>query len=98
MASKVYRISRGEETLEEIGMISSIERNQNMGLVSNNAIKSIIGTNNLHQITMIDNTGSEKIIKGDGLLIENASKINIDFVKHLIKTDSKGDIETTERG
>jgi len=43
---------------------------------------------------LIDNTGSEKIINVDGFFIEYTSKINLDFVKHLVKVNSKGQIET----
>jgi thioredoxin reductase (NADPH) len=99
MASKVYLIYRGGKLGGDKDMISSIEKKENVELVPNTSIKSINGANSLQQITLIDNTsGSEKIIDVDGLFIEMGSKINLDFVKHLVKVNSKGEIEITEGG
>ena len=79
-------------------MISSIEKKENVELVPNSSVKSINGSNTLQQITIVDNTGSEKVIDVDGLFIEMGSKINLDFVKHLVKINTKGEIEITEGG
>jgi thioredoxin reductase len=98
MASKVYLIYRGGKLGGDKDMISSIEKKENVELVPNTSIKSINGTNALQQITLIDNTGNEKIIDVDGLFIEMGSKINLDFVKHLVKINSKGEIEITDGG
>jgi thioredoxin reductase len=98
MASKVYLIYRGGKLGGDKDMISSIEKKENVELVPNTSIKSINGTSALQQITLIDNTGNEKIIDVDGLFIEMGSKINLDFVKHLVKINSKGEIEITDGG
>jgi thioredoxin reductase len=98
MASKVYLIYRGGKLGGDKDMISSIEKKENVELVPNTSIKSINGTSALQQITIIDNTGNEKIIDVDGLFIEMGSKINLDFVKHLVKINSKGEIEITDGG
>jgi thioredoxin reductase (NADPH) len=99
MASKVYLIYRGGKLGGDKDMIASIEKKANVELVPNTSIKSISGTNSLQQITVIDNSsGIEKIIDVDGLFIEMGSKINLDFVKHLVKINSKGEIEITEGG
>ena len=99
MASKVYLIYRGGKLGGDKDMIASIEKKANVELVPNTSIKSISGTNSLQQITVIDNSsGNEKIIDVDGLFIEMGSKINLDFVKHLVKINSKGEIEITEGG
>jgi thioredoxin reductase (NADPH) len=99
MASKVYLIYRGGKLGGDKDMISSIEKKENVELVPNTSIKSINGINSLQQITTIDNTsGSEKVLDVDGLFIEMGSKINLDFVKHLVKVNSKGEIEITEGG
>jgi thioredoxin reductase len=98
MASKVYLIYRGGKLGGDKDMISSIEKKENVELVPNTSIKSINGTSTLQQITLIDNTGNEKIIDVDGLFIEMGSKINLDFVKHLVKINSKGEIEITDGG
>jgi thioredoxin reductase len=98
MASKVYLIYRGGKLGGDKDMISSIEKKENVELIPNTSIKSINGTNTLQQITLIDNSGNEKIIDVDGLFIEMGSKINLDFVRHLVKVNSKGEIEKTEGG
>ncbi|HET8793615.1 MAG TPA: NAD(P)/FAD-dependent oxidoreductase [Nitrososphaeraceae archaeon] len=98
MASKVYVIFRGGKLGGDKDMISSIEKKENVELIPSTVIKSINGNNTLQQITLIDTNGNEKIISVDGLFIEMGSKINLDFVKHLVKVNSKGEIEITEGG
>ena len=49
-------------------------------------------------ITILDNSGKEKTINVDGLFIEMGSKINLDFVRHLVKINSKGEIEISDGG
>jgi len=98
MASKVYVIFRGGKLGGDKDMISSIEKKENVELIPSTVIKSINGNNTLQQITLIDTNGNEKIISVDGLFIEMGSKINLDFVKHLVKINSKGEIEITEGG
>ncbi|NOJ28658.1 MAG: thioredoxin reductase [Nitrososphaeraceae archaeon] len=98
MASKVYLIYRGGQLGGDRDLISSIEKKENVELVPNTSIKSISGTNSLQQITLLDNTGNEKTVNVDGLFIEMGSKINLDFVKHLVKINSKGEIEVTDGG
>lgn len=98
MASKVYLIYRGGQLGGDKDLISSIEKKENVELVPNTSIKSISGTNSLQQITLLDNTGNEKTVNVDGLFIEMGSKINLDFVKHLVKINPKGEIEVTDGG
>ena len=98
MASKVYVIFRGGKLGGDKDMISSIEKKENVELIPSTVIKSINGNNTLQQITLIDTNGNEKIISVDGLFIEMGSKINLDFVKHLVKVNLKGEIEITEGG
>ena len=61
-------------------------------------IKEIHGNNTLHKIVIKDSQGLEKTLNVDGLFIEMGSKINLDFVKHLVKVNAKGEIEVTEGG
>lgn len=69
-------------------MIDSIKKKENVELVPNTSIKSISGTNYLIKITLLDSSGVEKTVNIDGLFNEMGSKINLDFVKHLVKLDT----------
>jgi len=51
-----------------------------------------------YSIQIKDNAGVEKMINVDGLFVEMGSKINLDFVKHLIKLNTKGEIEVSNGG
>ncbi len=46
----------------------------------------------------MDNSGAEKTIDVDGLFNEMGSKINLDFVKHLVTINTKGEIEVSDGG
>ncbi len=98
MASKVYVIYKGGGLGGDKDMIESIKKKENVELVPNTSIKSISGTNYLQQITLLDNSGAEKTVAVDGLFIEMGSKINLDFVKHLVKLNASGEIEVTDGG
>jgi thioredoxin reductase (NADPH) len=98
MASKVYLIYRGGALGGDKEIISSIEKKGNVELVPNTIVKEIQGNNTLQKIVIKDNLGLEKTIDVDGLFIEMGSKINLDFVRHLVKVNSKGEIEVTEVG
>ncbi|HKR74997.1 MAG TPA: NAD(P)/FAD-dependent oxidoreductase [Candidatus Nitrosocosmicus sp.] len=98
MASKVYLIYRGGQLGGDKDMIESLKRKSNVELVPNSSVSLVRGGNSLQQIQIKDNSGSEKSIDVDGLFIEMGSKIDLDFVKHLIKINTKGEIEVTEGG
>ncbi|HEU5120142.1 MAG TPA: NAD(P)/FAD-dependent oxidoreductase [Candidatus Nitrosocosmicus sp.] len=98
MASKVYLIYRGGQLGGDKDMIESLKRKNNIELVPNSSVQSVKGANSLQQIQIRDNLGSEKIIDVDGLFVEMGSRINLDFVKHLIKINTKGEIEVTDGG
>lgn len=98
MASKVYLIYKGGGLGGDKDMIESLKKKENVELIPNTSIKSISGNNTLQQITVVDNTGSEKTITVDGLFIEMGSKINLDFVKHLVTINTKGEIEVSDGG
>jgi thioredoxin reductase (NADPH) len=98
MASKVYLIYRGGQLGGDKDLIESIKKKSNVELIPNTSITSISGTNVLQQITLKDNSGDEKTINVDGLFIEMGSKINLNYVKHLVKINSKGEIEVSEGG
>ena len=98
MASKVYLIYRGGQLGGDKDLIESIKKKSNVELIPNTSITSISGTNVLQQITLKDNSGGEKTINVDGLFVEMGSKINLNYVKHLVKINSKGEIEVSEGG
>jgi thioredoxin reductase len=98
MASKVYLVYRGGHLGGDKDLIESIKKKSNVELIPNTSITSISGTNVLQQITLKDNSGDEKTINVDGLFVEMGSKINLNYVKHLVKINSKGEIEVYEGG
>lgn len=98
MASKVYLIYRGGQLGGDRDMIESIKKKNNVELVPNSSVTLVSGNNSLQQIQIKDNAGVEKMINVDGLFVEMGSKINLDFVKHLIKLNTKGEIEVTDGG
>ncbi|MDI1495293.1 MAG: oxidoreductase [Cenarchaeum symbiont of Oopsacas minuta] len=98
MASKAYVIFRGGKLGGNADMIASLEKKENVELVPNSSIKSIIGNGHLAQILIEDKEGNEKTLKVDGLFIENGSKINLDFIKHLVNINTRGEIEVESAG
>ena len=98
MASKVYLIYKGGTLGGDKEMIASIEKKENVQLIPQSSIKTISGSNNLQSITVVDNAGKETTLQVDGLFVEMGSKINLDFVKHLVKINTKGEIEISEGG
>lgn len=98
MASKVYLIYKGGKLGGDKDMIASLEKKENVELVPSSSIKSISGANALQEIIILDSAGNEKAIPVDGLFIEMGSKINLDFVKHLVKINTKGEIEVSDGG
>jgi thioredoxin reductase (NADPH) len=98
MASKIYLIYKGGALGGDKEMIASIEKKENVELVPQSSVKALSGGNSLQSITILDNSGKEKIVNVDGLFIEMGSKINLDFIKHLVKLNSKNEIEITSDG
>jgi len=98
MASKVYLIYKGGALGGDKDIIASLEKKENVELVPQSSIKNLSGKNSLQSITIVDNSGKEKNLQVDGLFIEMGSKINLDFVKHLVKINTKGEIEISEGG
>lgn len=98
MASKVYLVYRGGQLGGDKDMIESLKKKSNVELVPNSSVTYVSGNNSLQQIKIKDNSGVEKVINVDGLFIEMGSKINLDFIKHLIKINTKGEIEVTDGG
>ncbi|KFM20781.1 Thioredoxin reductase protein [Marine Group I thaumarchaeote SCGC AAA799-D07] len=92
LASKIYLIFKGGKLGGDKELIATIENNKNIELVPQSSVKSISGNGVLKHVTVVDSSGVEKTLDVDGLFIEMGSKINLDFVKHLIKINTKGEI------
>lgn len=98
MASKAYIIFKGGKLGGDQEMIASLQKKENIELIPNSSVKSITGNGTLQKITVSDAQGTEKTIEVDGLFIEMGSKINLDFIKHLVTINTKGEIEITSGG
>jgi len=98
MAAKVYLIYKGGKLGGDQDMIASLEKKENVELVPHSNIKAINGSNTLQEIIVEDSLGHQRTIPVAALFIEMGFKINLDFVKHLVKLNQKGEIEVTEDG
>lgn len=98
MVEKGYLIFKGGRLGGDKELISTLEKNDKIELVPNSSIKSISGNASLQQIAIVDSSGNEKTLEIDGLFIEMGSKINLEFVKDLVKLNSKGEIEIMPGG
>jgi len=98
MASKMYLILKGAKLAGDKDLVAAIENNKNIEIVTQSSVKAISGNSVLQQITIVDSSGSEKVLDVDALFIEMGSKINLDYVKHLVKINTKGEIEIESGG
>ena len=98
MASKMYLILRGARLAGDKDLVAAIENNKNIEIVTQSSVKAISGNSVLQHITIVDSSGAEKVLDVDALFIEMGSKINLDYVKHLVKINTKGEIEIESGG
>jgi len=98
MASKMYLILKGSKLAGDKDLIAAIENNKNIEIVTQSSVKAISGNSVLQQITIADSSGAERVLDVDALFIEMGSKINLDYVKHLVKINTKGEIEIESGG
>ena len=98
MASKMYLILRGAKLSGDKDLVAAIENNKNIEIVTQSSVKAVSGNSVLQQITIVDSSGAEKVLDVDALFIEMGSKINLDYVKHLVKINTKGEIEIESGG
>jgi len=98
MASKMYLILRGAKLSGDKDLVAAIENNKNIEIVTQSSVKAISGNSVLQHITIVDSSGAEKVLDVDALFIEMGSKINLDYVKHLVKINTKGEIEIESGG
>jgi len=98
MASKMYLILKGGKLSGDKDLVAAIENNKNIEIVTQSSVKAVSGNSVLQQITIVDSSGAEKVLDVDALFIEMGSKINLDYVKHLVKINTKGEIEIESGG
>ena len=98
MASKMYLILKGSKLGGDKDLIATLENNKNIEIITQSSVKAISGNSVLQQITVVDSSGSEKVLDVDALFIELGSKIDLDYVKHLVKINAKGEIEIESGG
>ena len=98
MASKMYLILKGSKLAADKDLVTALENNKNIEIITQSSVKSISGNSTLQHITIVDSSGSEKVLDVDALFIELGSKINLDYVKHLVKINTKGEIEIESGG
>ena len=98
MASKMYLILKGSKLAGDKDLVAAIENNKNIEIVTQSSVKAVSGNSVLQQITIVDSSGAEKVLDVDALFIEMGSKINLDYVKHLVKINTKGEIEIESGG
>jgi thioredoxin reductase (NADPH) len=98
MASKMYLILKGSKLGGDKDLIATLENNKNIEIITQSSVKAISGNSVLQQITIADSSGNEKVLDVDALFIELGSKINLDYVKHLVKINTKGEIEIESGG
>jgi len=98
MASKLYLILKGARLAGDKDLVAANENNKNIEIVTQSSVKAISGNSVLQQITIVDSSGAEKVLDVDALFIEMGSKINLDYVKHLVKINTKGEIEIESGG
>jgi len=98
MASKIYLILKGSKLAGDKDLVTTLENNKNIEIITQSSVKSISGNSILQQIIIVDSSGAEKVLDVDALFIEMGSKINLDYVKHLVKINTKGEIEIESGG
>ena len=98
MASKMYLILKGSKLGGDKDLIATLENNKNIEIITQSSVKAISGNSVLQQITIVDSSGNEKVLDVDALFIELGSKINLDYVKDLVKINTKGEIEIESGG
>ena len=98
MASKMYLILKGSKLGGDKDLIATLENNKNIEIITKSSVKAISGNSTLQHITVVDSSGNEKVLDVDALFIELGSKIDLDYVKHLVKINTKGEIEIESGG
>lgn len=94
-ARKVYVIYRTSKMAGDKEMIEALERKDNIEYVPNSEVIALDGGERLSSITVKDASGTKRL-EIDGLFVEMGYKVYIDFVKHLVRVNQRGEIEINE--
>ncbi|MEM0365186.1 MAG: NAD(P)/FAD-dependent oxidoreductase [Candidatus Nitrosocaldus sp.] len=94
-ARKVYVIYRTSKMAGDKEMIEALERKDNIEYVPNSEVIALDGGERLSSITVKDASGTKRL-EVDGLFVEMGYKVYIDFVKHLVRVNQRGEIEINE--
>ncbi len=95
-ARKVYVIYRTSKMAGDKEMITALESKDNIEYVPNSEVIALDGNERLKGITVKDQSGGIKRLDVDGLFVEMGYKVYIDFVKHLVRINQRGEIEVNE--
>lgn len=95
-ARKVYVIYRTSKMAGDKEMIEALERKDNIEYVPNSEVIALDGDERLRSITIRDQSGGTKRLEVDGLFVEMGYKVYIEFVKHLVRINQRGEIEVNE--
>jgi thioredoxin reductase (NADPH) len=96
MARKVYVIYRTSRMAGDKDMIAALDKSGNVEHVPNSEVVELRGNAVLQALVVKDSAGNLREITVDGLFVEMGSRINVEFVKHLVKTNPKGEMEINE--
>jgi thioredoxin reductase (NADPH) len=91
IASKVYLIHRNEIFRAFDVLVNEVKKRENIELVLNAEIQSLIGETKLEQI-VVKQAGEEKTIATDALFVEIGRIANTDLVSELVERDSHNQI------
>ncbi|MFN4337133.1 MAG: NAD(P)/FAD-dependent oxidoreductase [Candidatus Nitrosocaldus sp.] len=94
-ARKVYVIYRTSKMAGDKEMITALESKDNIEYVPNSEVIALDGDERLKSITVRDQSG-DKRLDVDCLFVEMGYKVYIEFVKHLVRVNQRGEIEVNE--
>lgn len=95
-ARKIYVIYRTSKMAGDKEMIEALESKDNIEYVPNSEVIAIDGGERLNSITIRDSSGSTRRLEVDGLFVEMGYKVYLDFVKHLVRLNQRGEVEVNE--
>lgn len=93
LAKKVYLIHRRDEFRAEAILQKKVKQAKNIELVLNSEIQEIKGSNKVESIKL---SSQDEEIQVDGVFIEIGYQAKTDWLKNLVKLNSKGEIITDE--
>ena len=96
MASKMYLILKGSKLGGDKDLIATLENNKNIEIITQASVKAISGNSVLQQITVVDSSGSEKVLDVDGDGQVTALGDGLMVIRKLFGTAFAGDALTSK--